>query len=401
MKARVTVENPQKEAMADMNAVPAKIRTTGAPRRGWRLALLMPMLLMLGACTGMYMGVQGERPTSSGALDESVTARVDIHTITPEAVHRLRAERDAARELQIARRDARLAQAAEPAHYQYLVAPQDVLNITVWNHPELNNPAGQLSSDLAGRTVNDDGYFFYPYAGRVRAAGRSVDAIRRELASRLAQYLTEPQVDVSVLQYRGRKAFAVGEFEKPGPQPISDVPLRVTDLVTKSGGLTEKADQREAILTRDGVARRIDLYALYHEGDLSQNLLLREGDILNVPEQRYNKVFVLGEVAKPQSLLLPYGQYTLSEALSDAGGLNPVTANGGQVYVMRAADSGRPQVWHLNANAPDALVLADRFDLQARDVVFVDAASVTRWSRVINQLLPTVGGAASVRTLSD
>ncbi len=382
-----------------MNAVLAEIG--GALRRGARLALLAPALLALGACTGMYMGVQGERPTSSGALDESVTARVDIHTITPEAVHRLRAERDAARELEAGRREARRAQAPEPAHYQYRVAPQDVLNVTVWNHPELNNPAGQLSSDLAGRTVGDDGYFFYPYAGRVRAAGRSVDEIRRELASRLTQYLAEPQVDVSVLQYRGRRAFAVGEFQKPGPQAISDVPLRVTDLVTKSGGLTEKADQREAVLTRDGVARRIDLYALYHEGDLTQNLLLRDGDILNVPEQRYNKVFVLGEVVKPQSLPLPYGEYTLSEALSDAGGLDPVTANGGQIYVMRAADSGRPQVWHLNANAPDALVLADRFDLQARDVVFVDAASVTRWSRVINQLLPTVGGAASVRTLSD
>ena len=382
-----------------MKAVLAEI--LGALRRGVRLALLAPVLLALGACTGMYMGVQGERPTSSGALDESVTARVDIHTITPETVHRLRAERDAARELETARRDARRVQAPQTGHYRYLVAPQDVLNITVWNHPELNNPAGQLSTDLAGRTVKDDGYFFYPYAGRVRAAGRSVDEIRRELASRLTEYLTEPQVDVSVLQYRGRKAFAVGEFEEPGPQAISDVPLRVTDLVTKAGGLTEKADQREAILTRDGVARRIDLYALYHDGDLSQNLLLRDGDVLNVPEQRYNKVFVLGEVARPQSVLLPYGEYTLSEALSDAGGLNPVTANGGQVYVMRAADSGRPQVWHLNANAPDALVLADRFDLQARDVVFVDAASVTRWSRVINQLLPTVGGAANVRTIAD
>lgn len=371
----------------------------GAAGRRLGLVMLAPALLALGACTGMYMGVEGERATSSGALDESVTARVDIHTITPEAVYQMRNEREAARELARARRDAQRVPLANEPPYQYRVAPQDVLNITVWNHPELNNPAGQLSSDLAGRTVNADGYFFYPYAGRVKAAGRTVDDIRRELAGRLVQFLTEPQVDVSVLQYRGRKAFAVGEFDKPGPQSISDVPLRVTDLVARAGGLNDKADKREAILTRDGVAHRIDLYALYHDGDLSQNVLLRDGDVLNVQEQRYNKVFVLGEVDKPQSLPLPYGRYSLSEAIADAGGLDPVTSNGSQVYVMRAADSGRPQVWHLNANSPDALILADGFELQARDVVFVDAASVTRWSRVLNQLLPTVGGAANVRSI--
>jgi len=177
--------------------------------------------------------------------------------------------------------------------------------------------------------------------------------------------------------------------------------LRITDLVTRSGGLTEKADQREAVLTnREGLARPIDLYALYHNGDMSQNVLLREGDVLNVPEKRYNKVFVLGEVMEPQSLLLPYGDYSLSEALSDAGGLDPVTSNGGQIYVMRAADSGRPQVWHLNANSPDALVLADGFTLQARDVVFVDAASVTRWSRVLNQILPGVTGVGTLRSVT-
>ncbi|HUH40552.1 MAG TPA: polysaccharide biosynthesis/export family protein, partial [Castellaniella sp.] len=202
--------------------------------RGLRALAMGMVLLGLGGCTGMYMGVEGPRPTSSGALDEDVTARVDIHTITPQAVYELRAEADAAQALRTARREADRAQNPQAADYQYLVAPQDVLNITVWNHPELNNPAGQLSSDLAGRLVKNDGYFYYPYAGRVRAAGRTVDAIRVELASRLTQYLTEPQVDVSVLQYRGRKAFAVGEFDKPGPQAISDVPLRITDLVTKS-----------------------------------------------------------------------------------------------------------------------------------------------------------------------
>ncbi|CAM5188065.1 hypothetical protein CDEF62S_02668 [Castellaniella defragrans] len=366
-----------------------------------RLALVIPCALSLGACTGMYMGAQGDRPQSSGALDSSVTARADIHTITPQVIYEQRRERQAAQELAQSRRDEQASELRQDKAYQYKVAPQDVLNITVWNHPELNNPAGQLSTELAGRTVRDDGTFFYPYVGTVKAAGRTVDEIRRDLTSRLTQYLTDPQVDVSVLQYRGRQVFAVGEFAKPGPQPISDVPMRVTDLVTRSGGLTARADERDAILTRHGVPHHIDLYALYHNGDLSQNLLLQQGDILNVQEQRYNKVFMLGEVAKPQSLPLPYGPYSLSEAISDAGGLNPTTSNGGQIYVMRAGANGRPQIWHLNANSPDALILADGFELQARDVVFVDAAAVTRWARVINQLLPSLGGVSSVHTLSN
>jgi polysaccharide export outer membrane protein len=234
----------------------------------------------------------------------------------------------------------------------------------------------------------------------VQAAGRTVASIRKELAERLSSVLTEPQVDVSVLKYRGRKAYAVGEFKQPGPLPITDVPLRVTDLVTQAGGLTENADRREAVLTHQGQTRRIDLDALYRLGDLSQNVLLQDGDTLNVPQTRYNKVYVMGEVDKPQSLLLPTGAYSLSEALSDAGGLNQTTANGSQVYVMRAGPGGRPQVWHLNANSPDALVLADGFELQARDVVFVDAAAVTRWARVINQMLPTLAGVSTTRALT-
>ena len=372
--------------------------------RGWkiaRLALVVPCLLLLQACTGMYLGAQGDRPQSSGALDSSITSRAEIHTITPQVVFEQQRERRAAREIAQDRREARTDALKADKAYQYKVAPQDVLNITVWNHPELNNPAGQLSNELAGRVVRDDGTFFYPYAGTVQAAGRTVDEIRRDLTQRLTQYLTDPQIDVSVLQFRGRRVFAVGEFQKPGPQAISDVPMRVTDLVTLSGGLTDKADEREVTLTRHGVPHRLNLYALYHDGDLSQNPLLQQGDVLNVQAQRYNKIFVLGEVNKPQSLPLPYGPYSLSEAISDAGGLNPSTSNGSQVYVMRAGPQGRPQIWHLNANSPDSLILADAFDLQARDVVFVDAASVTRWARVINQLLPSLSGVGTVRNVTN
>ncbi|CAK7004431.1 MAG: hypothetical protein KER_00128 [Kerstersia gyiorum] len=370
-----------------------------------KLAALLPAAL-LSACTGMYIGVQApDKAQETELTSEDIAARADIRSINAQALT----------ELQDAQRASRASRRLQGVHtqldresssgYQYLLAPQDVLNITVWNHPELNNPSGQLSTDLAGRTINDDGYFFYPYVGRIKAVGRTPAEIRTELAEKLTRYLTEPQVDVSVLSYRGRRAFASGELKSPGPRPITDVPLRVTDLVAQSGGLTEKADLRNAILTRRGIAQPLDLYALYYEGDLAQDVLLIEGDIVTVPERRYDKVFVLGEVVAPQSKVMPLGRYTLSEALSDAGGLNQTTSNAAQVYVLRGTDLGRPQIWHLNAKAPDALILADAFELQPRDVVFVDPAAVTRWSRVLSQILPTstflVTGAKNINDIGN
>lgn len=354
-----------------------------------RFALVAAAGLMLSGCTGMYLGATSDNDVRQPEMSEAdVRARADIHTITPETVHRLLSEQRAEADIALARRDAAELR-PKSAAYNYKIAPNDVLMVTVWNHPELNNPAGQLSSDLAGLTVKSDGYFFYPYAGRVRAAGRTTSDIRRELTNRLTDYLTEPQVDVSVLQYRSQKAFVVGQVDKPGPVPLTDEPLYVTTLLTQVGGLTENADLSSVVLNRDGVVRNLDLYALYYKGDLSQNVLLQDGDILNIPERNQGKIFVLGEVMKPEARMLPWGRYTLADALGDSGGLNPITSRASQVYVMRAVDSGRPEIWHLNASSPAALMLADSFVLQARDVVFVDPAAVTRWSRVINQILPT------------
>src|SRR5690606_2152391 len=123
--------------------------------------------------------------------------------------------------------------------------------------------------------------------------------------------------------------------------------------------------------------------------DVTQDIRVQPGDVLTIPENRYNKVFVLGEVLKPQSLLMPRGRLSLAEAISDTGGMNPISSNAGQIYVIREGEGGRPQIWHLDAKSPDALVLADRFDLEARDIVYVDPAGVARFSRVINNIIPT------------
>ena len=108
-----------------------------------------------------------------------------------------------------------------------------------------------------------------------------------------------------------------------------------------------------------------------------------------MPPRRDKKVFVLGEVAKPGSQVMPLGPMSLSEALADAGGLNPVSANAAQIYVFRAGDQPQQvKVYQLDAMNPGLLVLGDRFVLRPRDIVFVDPANLTRFSRVVSQILP-------------
>lgn len=355
-----------------------------------RLVVALSAATVLTGCAlapGHYLNVTPNPDTPEGASIESYTSQADIYAINPTTVAQQIELRRTMEDM--AKSNRKPPSRPSKASYQYLVGPQDILQITVWNHPELSNPTA-TANELSGRVVNADGYFFYPYVGKIKASGRTASQIRDELARKLANYLVDPQVDVTVMSYRSQRAFAVGELENPGAVPITDVPLTITELIAKAGGLKQQADLRGATLTdASGVTRPIDLYALFYEGDVSQDVLLKHGDVLNVPENRYNKVFVLGEVGKPQSLVMPRGRISLSEALADAGGLNPLTANAGHVYVIRAAENKKPQIWYLNAADPTALVLADSFDLQPRDVIYVDPAPVTRWSRVINSILPS------------
>ena len=359
-------------------------------RRFQYVAGMFILPVVLGGCIsvpGMYLGAQGKDEEAGRAtVNEDFSAQADIYTINAESVKKMTQEAAARRRIQEAR--AAAARDAPQAPYKYYIAPQDVLRITVWNHPELTNPGGTYN-ELSGRVVNDDGTFFYPYIGQVDAGGRTAADIREEMTTRLARYIQSPQVEVSVQTYRGKRASVLGQVTKPGYVAITDVPLRVTDLITQAEGLTNEADLRNVTLIRNGSRSVLDLYALYYQGDLSQNVLLQAGDILNISENRFNKVFVLGEVIKPTSLTMPRGRLTLAEAISDAGGVDPVTSNASQVYVIRMSDDARPKIWHLNASSPAALILADAFDLLPRDVVYVDAANVTRFSRVINQIIPS------------
>src|SRR5690554_1721892 len=358
------------------------------------------LLISLGGCAfipGAHVPYESETDDSTN-LDDMV----NIHTITPKLLQERMARPDTTpvfnHQLEMEIQD-----------YDYTVNRGDILNITVWDHPELTIPAGSdRSPSEAGNWVHSDGTIFYPYVGEVTVAGLKVTEIRDILRRELARYIASPQVDVTVAAFRSKRVYLTGELNKPGTQPITNVPLTLLEAVSNAGGLSDTADWTNVTLTRNGETQRYSLRDLYRQGDTRENLLLRPNDIIHVARNDAAKIFVLGEVGRPSSLNIGRSDITLAEALADAGGFAQATANASGVFVIRKAPQESDklaEVFQLHARNATALVLADQFVLQPRDIVYVTAAPVARWNRLIAQVLPSMQtlyyGSITERELTD
>lgn len=282
---------------------------------------------------------------------------------------------------------------------------------TVWDHPELTSPSAAANAaftaavsplgvsapqavpaDSIGHVVNKQGKILFPHVGELKVEGLTLDQTRQKVASALAAYVSNPRVGVRVVAYRSKKAYVTGEVKTPGTLHISDMPLRVTDAIAAVQGTTPEADMHRVRLTRGNESYSLNLLALYEGGDITQNWLLRNGDILSIPTCRDSKVFVMGEVQKVDVQFIRKGGMSLAECIGLSGGLNQMTANAKRVFVIRGVEATpqTPAVYHLDLSRPDALLLSTRFELRPLDVVYVSTADATRWARAINPILPTV-----------
>jgi len=280
--------------------------------------------------------------------------------------------------------------------YTYKIGKGDILNITVWDHPELTIPAGQFrSAGESGNVVNSDGTIFYPYVGRVSVLNITVGEVRSLLTNLLSKYIKDPQIDVSVAAFRSQRVFVTGGVNVPSVIPVTNVPLTVLDAINLSGGISAAADWRSIVLTsetKDGSVESIlDLHALYEKGDISQNRLLRNNDLLHIPTNDSLKVFVMGDVVNPSTQQIGRSHMSLAEALNNAGGINEKSANSSGIFILRASDDADSlvDVFRLDASEGAMLILSTQFKLQPLDIVYVTSAPVARWNRVISQLLPT------------
>jgi polysaccharide export outer membrane protein len=249
----------------------------------------------------------------------------------------------------------------------YIVGPNDVLSINVFNQP-------QLSGSF---TVEADGTLAFPLLGRLPVGGLNIRVVENEVSRRLAAgYVKDPHVTVSVGQYRSQQIFVMGEVRQPGSLALTGS-MTLLEALARVGSTTERAGP-EAIIVRapaagvsakpatlkPGVISNADTIrvslANLQTGTLSENVTLRAGDTIFIP--RAETVFVSGHVRSAGEFVMR-SRMTVRQALALAGG---VTDRGStrRVQIIRQVD-GKEVTVNADLQTPvqsgDTIVVRERF----------------------------------------
>jgi polysaccharide export outer membrane protein len=164
------------------------------------------------------------------------------------------------------------------AEAPYRIGASDVLQVLVWRNPELSVEV----------PVRPDGRISVPLLGDIRADGLTTAELRDRIAEGLGEYITAPDVTVTVLQVNSKLAFVVGEVVRPAAVPLTR-DTRVLDAISMVGGFSPYANRRKIRILRSkpdgGVEEiRFNFNRFVAGDDTGSNILLEPGDTIVVPD---------------------------------------------------------------------------------------------------------------------
>jgi len=269
-----------------------------------------------------------------------------------------------------------------PASLDYQVGIGDILAVSVYARPDLSTSAGGK-----GSRVDGNGNIHLPLIGTVKAAGLSVSAIRDNVESSLRKYVQEPSVVVEVAEFRSKPIYLMGQFRGPGVYYM-DRPLTFLQGISLGSGFDATANLRGVRLLRDKKIAPVDVYSLILDGRIEQNVWLKPGDTVFIPDNRTQNVFVFGAVNKPGPIPMAQGRMHLLEALASADPrsvgsdienvriIRSLTTTSGELLVVDVAQIRRGETLP--------------FQLMDGDVVYVPKNMFGTWNDALAELLPTL-----------
>jgi len=294
-----------------------------------------------------------------------------------------------------------------------LIGVGDVLDIKIWEAGDngLFSNTQTKSTELQS-VVDDRGLIFVPYAGRLRAAGRTVESLRLNIQNNLEDKAKQPQVQVIVKGNRANSSVIVGDVKKPGRYPLSLAGTRVLDLVAGAGGSAFPAYETVITLKRRGEVGTTVLENLF---DFSENnVYLRADDsILLAHNPRSYTAF--GAVNNSQVFKFVSRTVTLAEALAGAGGLFDEKADPRSIFLFRfeepevvaklrpdmhlPANHRVPIVYRLNLRDPKGFFLARYFEMRNKDIIYVANSPSAEFGKFLRIIQPLLSAAQSTNNL--
>jgi polysaccharide export outer membrane protein len=263
----------------------------------------------------------------------------------------------------------------------YVIGPEDVLDIDVFNVPELTKTV----------RVANDGTISLALLGHVQAAGCTTEQLRKELERRWGQsYLENPQVTVFVREFHAQPVSVIGAVERPGIYELKG-PRTLIEILSMAGGLAKvgTAPGRTIVVTRRGGFGEelqlvegmnlvgadkveINLQRLLYSREAGLNIDIKPFDTVSV--SRADIVYVVGDVKRPGGFVLADREnLTVLQALALAEGLNGTASKRQARIIRRNADGSRTEIpvdltKVLNGKSQD-------LELAANDILFVPVSA--------------------------
>ncbi|NNF92841.1 MAG: polysaccharide export protein [Boseongicola sp.] len=294
------------------------------------------------------------------------------------------------------------------------VRPGDTLGLMIWENVDdgLLATDGLNTSQLEEIQVDGAGFIFVPYAGRVRAAGNTPEAIRRIITEKLEAQTPDPQVIVTRMAGDGATVSLIGGVGAQGVYPIERPTRTLTAMLAKAGGITLPPEITQITLIRGAHSGTIWLEDLYSDPRL--DIALRAGDRILVEEDErfYTALGATGQQAK-----VPFETQTVSaiEALATIGGIQTNLADPTGVFVFRDEPAviankvlsrndlvgDQRMVYVLDLTSPNGVFVARDFEIRDHDTVYVTEAPYSQFNKVLQAVVAPVGTAASLQQISE
>ena len=286
------------------------------------------------------------------------------------------------------------------------IAPGDALQVLIFEPGEgglfaARPQGGPAPGGLDHLIVSDGGDLQIPYAGLVRVAGLTPAAAAGVIRAALKGRVYDPQVTVTVLTSAANSVTVIGEVKTSGRFGLTASADRLLDVIAEAGGPSRAPGDLEVAVVRGAHTFEAAYTVLMQQPD--ENVRLAPGDQVRLV-YRPRKFSTFGALGKNQQISIEDDELTLAGAISRTGGLDTNGANAASVLLFRferpevaarlgvtqaPTAKGVPVVYRINLRDPAGYLVANSFDIQADDLLYVPRADLAE-ARKFLELVNTV-----------